>query len=222
MARYLRDLSIHIGHGQKLPDGLSEKDFNLTTHTVQDIFFYLIPTKFEFGDILKLNIDIKGNGEKPDDVKNFGGYVNYSFVDFDFHKYFRLPKAKQNDWILNVLKTVIDNIPVEVQGNKIKVLEIINHIKELKYDYSFDSKKLSKFNKSRSLKAILTIRINDNGQNASLKIVDKQGVEYYNDFLLKNVVYDFYNKLHKTKWIDNSFQVFDRNGNIFKEITIKS
>ncbi len=222
MARYLRDLSIHIGHGQKLPNGFSEKDFNLTTHTVQDIFCYLIPAKFEFGDILKLNIDIKGKGETPDDVKNFGGYVNYSYVDFDFHEYFGFAKAKQNDWILNVLKEIIEIIPIEIHENKTKALEIIKHIKELNYDYSYDSKKLSKFNKNRSYKAILTFRVNDYGQNAFLKIIDKLGNEYYNDFLLKNSIYDFYNKLHKAKWIDNSFQIIDRDGNVFKEIVIKN
>lgn len=222
MARYLRDLSIHIGHGQNLPDGLSQKDFNLTTHTVQDIFCYLIPTKFEFGEILKLNIDIKGIGEKPDDTKNFGGYVNYSVINFDFEKYFKLPKDRQNDLILHVLKTTIEKIPVSIQENKTKAFEIIDQIKDMNYDYSFDSKKLSKFNKSRNLKAILTFRINDDGQNAYLKIIDKQGNEFYNDFLLKNTVYDFYNKLYKTKWIDNSFQILDRDGNVFKEIAIKN
>lgn len=222
MARYLRDLSIHIGYGQKLPDGFSEKDFNLTTHTVQDIFCYLIPAKFEFGGILKLNIDIKGKGEAHNDVKNFGGYVNYSYVDFDFHEYLGLPRIKQNDRILNVLKEIIKIIPVEKQESKTKALEIINKIKELNYDYSYDIKKLSKFNKNRSYKAILTFRVNDDGQKAYLKIINKQGFACYNNFLIKNIIFEFYNKLYKTKWINNSFQIIDRNGNVFKEVSIKN
>ncbi len=48
MARYLRDVSIHIGFSQALPDGYSKKDFNITTHTVQDLFLcFLIDSNLE-------------------------------------------------------------------------------------------------------------------------------------------------------------------------------
>lgn len=38
MAKYLTDISIHIEFSQELPNGYNKKDFNLTKHTIQDIF----------------------------------------------------------------------------------------------------------------------------------------------------------------------------------------
>jgi len=73
----------------------------------------MLPKRFEFGNILKLNIDIKGKNSKSDHLNYFDGYVNYSYVDFDFESYFKLTKFEQNKLILKVLRNVLNRIPEE-------------------------------------------------------------------------------------------------------------
>ena len=192
MARYLRDISIRVSPSQKLPEGFTQKDFNVTTHTVQDIFLYLIPNRFEFDNILKLIIDIN-SGEKPLKNKiNFDGYVQYSFNNFDFDEYFKLTKVQQNEVILNVLSDTISQIPnVSVENQKI-AFDIIKKIKESNFEYTFISK-LSKQQRSKKHKAIVEIQINDDGQNSFLKIENNSQEEILKLHLIKNIVYEFYN-----------------------------
>ncbi|HEY0653937.1 MAG TPA: hypothetical protein VGD65_12450, partial [Chryseosolibacter sp.] len=56
MGKYFRDISIHTYNGQVLPEGKTQWDFNVSAHTVQDLFYYLIPRPIEFKTITKLNI----------------------------------------------------------------------------------------------------------------------------------------------------------------------
>jgi hypothetical protein len=219
MARYLRDISIRVSPLQKLPEGFTQKDFNVTTHTVQDIFLYLIPNRFEFDNILKLIIDIN-SGEKPLKNKiNFDGYVQYSLNNFDFDEYFKLTKVQQNEVILNVLSDTISQIPnVSVENQKI-AFDIIKKIKESNFEYTFISK-LSKQQRSKKHKAIVEIQINDDGQNSFLKIENNSQEEILKLHLIKNIVYEFYNNLYKSKWEGNNFQIIDRNGEIFRQVYV--
>lgn len=221
MARYLRDISIHLKHGQKLPSGYSQVDFNLTTHNVRDIFWYLLPPRFEFGEILKLNIDIKGKEEKHDEVRNYGGYVNYSFIDFDFEQYFRSTTREQNETILSVLSSVLKRIPVEKKENLTIAMEAIDSIREMEFDYVFESGKLSKWNQSRSARAIILIRVNEDGQNAYLRVEDKKEAELHMNFLCKNNIYEFQEDLCKSKWIGNTFQILNKQDEVFAEFEFK-
>lgn len=219
MARYLRDISIHLGSGQELPDGLSQRDFNITAHTVQDIFLYMIPKRFEFGNILKLNIDIKGKEAVSSEVINFDGYVNYDYTGFDFENYFTASKEEQNVIILEVLRDVIRRVPEPNAKNKEIALAITDKISKQNFKYSFESK-LSKQQRSKRYKAIVEIHIDDEGQNAYLRIEKKDGQTILETFLLKNNVYEFHNNLHKSKWLEDKFVIMDRDGGIYKEFEI--
>ena len=179
----------------------------------------MLPNRFEFGNILKLNIEIKGKNETLDEVEFFDGYVRKSFTDFDFKKYFSLSKNEQNKLIIEVLRDVLMRISVENEENKKIAFQILDEIVRLNYEYSFESK-LSKYQKSKKHRAIIEIRINNDGQNAFLKIVNKAGSVVFESHLLKNNIYDFYNNLHKSNWQDNTFQILNRDGEIFKQIEI--
>jgi len=211
MARYLKDISIHLGSGQELPYGLSQRDFNDTTRTVQDIFWYMIPKRFEFGNILKLNINIKGKDAVHSEVMNFDGYFNYDYIGFDL---------EQNRILLDVMRDVLRRVPEAKAENKEIALAITDKISEQNFKYSFHSK-LSKQQKSKRHKAIVEIRIDDEGQNAYLKIEQINGPTIFETFLLKNTVYEFHNNLHKSKWQEDKFVIINRDGGIYKEFEIK-
>ncbi len=219
MARYLRDISIHLGSGQKLPEGRSQRDFNISTHTVQDIFLYRIPKRFEFGNVLKLNIDIKGTDAVNSEVMNFDGYVNYD-IGFDFENYFTVSKEEQNVIILEVLRDVLRRIPEPNAENKEIALAITDKISEHNFKYSFESN-LSKQQRNKRYKAIVEIHIDDEGQNAYLRIEQKDGKTIFETFLLKNNVYEFHNNLHKSKWLEDKFIIMDRDGRTFREFEIE-
>lgn len=220
MARYLRDISIHLGSGQELPNGLGQRDFNITTHTVQDIFLYMIPKRFEFGNILKLNIGVKGTDAVSSEIKNFEGYVHYDYIGFDFENYFKVSKEEQNVIILEVLRDVLKRVPEQNQENIGIALGITDKISDQNFKYSFESR-LSKQQRSKRFKAIVEIRINDEGQNAYLRIEKKGGETIFETFLLKNTVYEFYKNLHKSKWHEDKFMIMNRDGGIYREFEIK-
>ena len=219
MARYLRDLSIHLGSIPDLPEPITQRDFNITTHTVQDLFLYMLPKRFELGNILKLNIAIKGKNSIPNEVTNHGGYVNYDYVGFDFENYFKASKQEQNKIILEVLRDIITRIPENNKENQKIALAITDRISEQNFKYDFESK-LSKYQRSKKYRAIVGIRVDDEGQNAYIKIESKSGNIILETHLLKNNVYEFYHNLYKSKWEGDTFKIIDRAGEIFKEFEI--
>ena len=221
MAKYLTDISISLKYNKKIIDVETAKKFNVSAQTVNNIFWYLIPKRFEFGNIMKLIIEICLNKDEYEEPTNFGGYVTYNFNGFDFQEYFTLSRIDQNKKILNVLRKIIRKIPVEKEENKKIALEITNQIETMNFDLKHVSQKLSKTHKSRKFKANIIYRVNDNGQNSYLEIIDKEGNKIVNEFLIKNNIYEFNHKLKKTRWKDDTFEIIDKDGNIFKKFKIK-
>ncbi|MDT0622671.1 hypothetical protein [Croceitalea vernalis] len=221
MAKYLRDISIHIEFSQELPNGFTQKDFNLTTHTVQNIFWYQIPKKFELDGISKLNIQITSKIPKSNYRNSADGISEYTFGGFDFEKYFKKSIVDKNRTILKVLETAISDI---LKSDKKKSSELLNITKSIAvngFKYQTESKKLSKWNKNRTLRALVVCSVDENGQNAFVKIVDENGIEVLNEHLIKNNIYEYYNNLYKTNWTEKKFQILTRDGKIFKEIEPK-
>jgi len=91
----------------------------------------------------------------------------------------------------------------------------------LEFDYKHVSNKLSKFHKSRKFKANIIYEVNDDGQNSFLEIIDREGNRLYNEFLIKNNIYEFNHSLYMTRWYGNTFQIIDKKGKIFKEYKLK-
>jgi hypothetical protein len=221
MAKYLRDISIHIEFSQELPNGFTQKDFNLTTHTVQDIFWYQIPKKFELNGISKLNIQITSKIPESNFRNSADGISEYTFGGFDFENYFQKNVVDKNRTILKVLETAISDILKSDKQKSSELLKITKSIFANGFKYQTESKKLSKWNKNRTLRAFVIYSIDENGQNAFIKIIDKNGNEVLNEHLIKNNIYDYYNNLYKTNWTENKFQIIKRDGRIFKEIEPK-
>ncbi|QNK78087.1 hypothetical protein H7F37_03105 [Winogradskyella sp. PAMC22761] len=221
MAKYLRDISIHIEFSQELPIGFTQKDFNLTTHTVQNIFWYQIPKKFEFDGISKLNIQITSKIPKSNYRNSTDGISEYTFGGFDFENYFHKNITERNITIIKVLETAISDILKADKQKASELLKITKSISANEFKYQTESKKLSKWNKKRSLRASIAYVVDENGQNAFVKIIDKNGIEVLNKHLIKNTVYEYYNNLFKTNWTEDKFQIIKRDGKIFKEINVK-
>lgn len=221
MGKYLRDISIHVDSGQLLPGNRLQKDFNITTHTVQDIFWYNIPSKFELNGISKLNIIIQEPIEDREFNGHFDGFADYHYMGFDFENYFSLTYYEKNKKILEVLKETLKEILKDNQDKLNIFLDITDKIRKDGFVHEHESKKLSKFHKSQKIRASVIFRIDEKGQNAFLKIKNKKGKELLTTHLLKNRVYDFWDNLHKSKWEDNKFQLINRNGKIYKEFKIK-
>ncbi|PKG51447.1 hypothetical protein [Olleya sp. 1-3] len=216
MAKYLTDISIESEFSQEFSNGFTKLDFNKTTKVVQDIFWYLIPNKFTFDGIGKLNIRI--TSKIPDNTYKVTavGFSQYTIGAFNFDNYFNLSQYEKNKVILKILQKVISDT-LKNNTEKAKILLTITHkISDHGFVYETEDKKLSKWNKKRDLRVSIIYRIDQNGENAHIKLANKSGTKILEKHLLKNRIYDFHNNLYKTKWNENEFQIINRDGALFK------
>jgi hypothetical protein len=221
MGKYFRDISIHTSEFQNLPNGKIHRDFNITTHNVQDIFLYQIPRKFEFKGITKMNILItKTPNRDPRYLKFIDGIIEYNYPHFDFEKYFTLSRGQQNLEILKVLRETIEDIGSDAPDKKEILLKITDSILDNDFEFRQESKKLSKRTRDKKYSASVSVKVNGEGQNAYVDILDKDGSQILHDHLLKNLVYDFSANLHSSKWDGHTFKILDRNGNVFKQYVL--
>ncbi len=212
-----RDLSIHLSFEEQLPDGLAMRDFNITTHNVQDIFRYLLPHNYDFGGIGKLNILISGKQGENEYVHH--DIALYRHKKFDFSAYFGLSQYDRNNVIWQLLKSTVLDIAARQSLDAHYVIEIIDRIKALEFSYSFRSR-LSKKQRGGKFDGIILVTIDAQGTNAYFVLRDKAGQELTKVHLIKERVYEFRNNLHKTKWEGDVFQIFDRHGQVFKSFDI--
>ncbi len=217
MGKYLRDISIHVHPSQDLPHNRTRKDFNLTTHCVQDIFWYKIPSKFEFHGISKINIRLQESPVVDAFHRYLDGITEYRYGGFDFQNYFEQPTGVRNSIILDVLRAGLKAIP-DVDTEKLNVLlEITNFIKDSNFVYEFESRKLSKYNRSRTVRAIVSFKVDNNGQNAYLKIVSKSGETLRTTHLLKNVLFEYRDNLRRTRWKGDIFEILNKDDEVYRE-----
>lgn len=220
MAKYFVDISIHLGMGESLPNGVHEREFNITTHTVQDLFWYNIPPKFVLKNISKLNLEIYGKTEHQEGLQWPEGIVMYNFTGFDFEKYFKLSKLEQNFLILKVLELTMKDLLKDEPEKLEEIVGIIDSIKQSGFNQEFGSDRLSKWDKSRKYRGSVVYRINDEGENAYFVLEDKDGNTIMEEFLLKNHVYDFHENLNKAKWKGSAFQILSREGKVYKQFEL--
>ena len=221
MAKYLTDISIESEFSQEFSNGKSKLDFNKTTKVVQDIFWYKIPNKFEFDGIGKLNIRITSGIPETEYKETAVGFAQYTYGEFNFSEYFELNQNEQNHAILKILQKAILDI---LKGNPKKaneLIEIKDNIKETGFEFETEDKKLSKWNRKRNFRGSITYKIDENGQNAFFKLSDKNENVFFQEHLLKNRIYDFHNNLYKSKWNESKFQIFNRDGKLYKEFDVE-
>lgn len=221
MAKYLTDISIESEFSQEFSNGKTKLDFNKTTKVVQDIFWYKIPNKFEFDGIGKLNIRITSDIPEMIYKETAVGFAQYTYGEFNFSEYFELSKNEQNHTILKILQKAILDI---LKGNPKKaneLIEITENIKATGFEFETEDKKLSKWNRKRNFQGLVTYKIDENGQNAFFKLSDKNGNILFQEHLLKNRIYDFHNNLHKSKWNNKIFMIFNRDGKLYKEFDVE-
>jgi len=221
MGKYLRDISIHTSNFQELPPGKNQKDFNITTHNVQDMFFYQIPRKFEFEGISKLNILITSSAQGDQRLtKYFDGIVEYNYPGIDFEEYFTFSREEQNHVILRILRETIEDIGKDSADKKEILLEITDSIINNNFELVRESKKLSKRTRDKKYLAFVSVKVNGEGQNAFIDISDKDGNKIIHEHLLTNLVYDFWTNLYSSKWDGHTFKILDRNGGVFKQYNV--
>lgn len=221
MAKYLTDISIESEFSQEFSNGKTKLDFNKTTKVVQDIFWYKIPNKFEFDGIGKLNIRITSSIPETIYKETAVGFAQYTYGEFNFSEYFELSKNEQNHTILKILQKAILDILKGNPKQANELIEITENIKATGFEFEKEDKKLSKWNRKRNYRGLVTYKIDENGQNAFFKLSDKDGNILFQEHLLKNRIYDFHNNLYKSKWNEKIFLIFNRDGKLYKEFDIE-
>jgi hypothetical protein len=207
---YFVDLCVY-GRCDKLE---INKKFNLSTHTVTNIFRYLIPKKYNFLNLLKLNIAcISNNNTETRKIIDFDGYGECIYDNFNFDEYFKISRKEQNLIILNVIEETINKIII---GEKYKeIFEIIDYIKKSDFYYEFIAKKFYRQNKNKTYRAGIKCVVDDNGENAFFVLFNEKNEMIEQKHILCNGYNEFYNNIYKTKWNNNVFEIINRKGEIF-------
>ena len=221
---YFKDISIH-SWDHNLPFNKDYADFNVSTDLVQDLFWYNIPKKFNVLDMKKLNIiitrdDIPNKYAAQKFIVHYDGIGLYYHPNFDFKHYFSISSGERSKVILNILRETINYILKDDEEKRDYLLSICDKIEENNFQLRTISKKYSKWHKSRKYKANVIFQVDPDGQNAFVELIDKDDNVIKNEHIVTNHFDEYNLYLSKTKWVENDFIVYSRDGEIFKQISI--
>jgi hypothetical protein len=98
-----RDLSIHASDYAKMPKGHTIREFNFSTHAVQEIFLTFIPRNYRLDGMAKTNLTL---GPRNGDLRYAQLIdVNVYYVEkFDFRAYFAASSHERDEMLLAALE----------------------------------------------------------------------------------------------------------------------
>jgi|SRR5579884_2407731 len=100
---FFRDLSIHASDHAKMPKGHTARDFNLSTHAVQEIFLTFMPRGYLLDGMAKTNLTLgPRNGDRQ-----YAQLIDvniYYVVGFDFRAYFAASTHERDEMLVAALE----------------------------------------------------------------------------------------------------------------------
>lgn len=171
---FFRDLSIHASDHAKMPKGHTPREFNLSTHAVQDIFLSFMPRKYLLDGMAKTNLELGQSGKGPQYQQLID--VNRYFVeDFDFRTYFRASTEKRNEMLLAALENGLLDIASRFKADPEPIREAISKTRACGCERRYAIAKLSRLTKSRRLKLNVFRHIFHGGESWGIDVFDRKG-----------------------------------------------
>jgi hypothetical protein len=222
---YFTDLDIALSSYDKDANDqtfreLSSK-FNLSINHVVRIFLDSLGTKPSIGNLSKLNIILGPKNPKENRYWAAEGVGNF-YYDETFHlkEFISLSQENKEEKILGIIvesfTLVLSEAPEEMES----VLTAADLVRELKYRSSVELK-ISKTSPSRKYRAKVILTYKPGGYELSAQLIEKNKV--IEKYVLDNLTYEYkvYQQCHKSKWIDDEFHIYGRDGSIIYSIKIK-
>jgi predicted DNA-binding protein YlxM (UPF0122 family) len=205
-------------------DKTNENDwnkFNRITNYYEELVQYFLPRKVKFGGFGFFNNKIQTE-INPLHIKTYGKCIDYfHLVDHnDLKIFFELKPNKQLDILNELLKTSVLNISNE---HEIDTDILINVIEKTPAAYDgFEQKlKVSKSHKSRKIKVDIIRAVNLENENIKCRIANNSNSIIEDWILEENTsVYNSSFSYRKSKWNENSLEIYDRFGKVYKTVDV--
>lgn len=171
---FFRDLSIHASHHAEMPKGHSVRDFNFSTHAVQEIFLTFMPRKYPLDGMAKTNLTLgpkNGNKQYAQLID-----VNIYYVeDFDFRAYFVAPTHERDEMLLSALEKGLLDIARRSGADAEPIRKAIADTRACGCERRFVIKRLSRMTKSRKLKLNVFRHVFHGGESWGIDIASRKG-----------------------------------------------
>lgn len=183
---------------------------------LRDLFCLHLPKNFELCGVSKLNIQLGDFEGVTYQVPGKDGIAVFKRNDFHFDDFCQLSEEEKDlkslfymeDSLINICETL--DLP-EVKTVQIK--QIAGDIKQQNFKFSRNHKKTSKWNSTRTLRAITTLHHKKGGIDVDLEVVDKAGKVVFSDKIVDGRFWEsVWFDLWKGYWEGPKFKIENRVG----------
>jgi hypothetical protein len=186
---------------------------------LRDLFGLHLPKDFELDGISKLNIQF-GDFEGPK-YQSLGkdSIAVFKRNDFHFDEFCQLSEKEKDLKSLFYIEDSLINIcnGLEFSDDKtIQIKQIAEDIKKKNFEFTRNYKKTSKWNSSRTLRAITTLHHRKGGIDADLEIIDKTGKVIFSEKIVDGRFWEaVWFDLWRGYWEGQKFRIENRVGEDF-------
>ena len=191
---------------------------------IRDLFCLKLPKKFKFLNISKFNIQL-GNfeGERFERSRE-GGIATYKRLDFEFIHFENLSDFEKN---LESIRYVRDSLldVCTMYDTDSHFVNLFNGICDEIIEESFEMKrafsKTSKWNNSRTVRAVTLIHHKVGGIDVSIEFESKSGDTICKELIVENQLWEsIYFDIWKGYWKDSTFTIENKNGDEVKVLSL--
>lgn len=211
-----RDVQL-INAGKQSEENLAQNRYLMAYwENLRDIFCTLLPSKFDFYGISKLNIYLG-----PFEGENFteasaDGIAIYRRCDFDFSEFKKLPEQDKNErslfYVRDSLLALCKRFELSDQVSEI-IRKVSKQVLENNFELKREYKKTTKWNKARNLRAITELNHKVGGIDVNFTLVNKQGVTLAKHCLFSKAIWNtVWFELFVGTWEESNFIIENRVG----------
>ena len=171
---YFRDLSIAASSYSKMPKGRTARDFNFSTHAVQEIFLAFMPRKYLLDGMGKTNLCLgsRNGDEQYEQLID----VNIYYVEgFDFRTYFTASAHDRDEMLLTALERGMLDIAGRSGADPVPIRNAIAETRACGCERRYVIKRLSRMTKSRKLKLNVFRHLFHGGESWGIDIANRKG-----------------------------------------------
>ena len=230
---YLSDIQIYkVGNYQNTVEeqhlyllDLEQSKYLMTYwENIRDLFCLKLPQKFNFLNISKFNIRLGDYNGEQFETSKIGGISTFKRNDFDFNEFTELKDKEKNLFSLELVRDSLIKV-CQMHGISINVIGVINDICDSiiseEFSLTREFSKTTKWNKSRSLRAVTYMHYKQGGIDVFVEIIDKNGSAKLKALVLENCLWEFiWFEVWKGYWLDSDFILEDKNKKIIKKISL--
>lgn len=218
---YLRDVQL-VNSGKHSEEKLEQNQYLMRYwDNVRDQFCLNLPDKLDFLGIAKLNIylgDFSGPAFEEPDKR---GIAIFQRSDFDYSDFVALTEEEKDLISLAYLESSALAVCKEKSAPKKledQIKAVAKKVRDSDFQHTKVHKKTSKWNKSRTLRAVTQLCFKKGGVDAYLEIIEKSGNTTSRQKMVESRTWEaVWFDLWKGAWVDDTFVIETRVGDKYFE-----